>query len=157
MTNKYINFYNNLVKLARNKNLYRDFTSQDTFVDRLILLLFHFAFFLNIFKSNNNKKTLQETFDFFFKQIELNLREMGYGDPTVNKRMKSYINIFYSILSEIDDWDKINKIQKNQIISKYIKINKKTLIFSDYFNNYRDYLKNNTLNSLLKGVIKPNF
>ena len=157
MNNKYINIYNNLVKLARNKILYHDFTSQDTFVDRLMLLLFHFAFFLNIFKKNNNKKILQEIFDFFFKQIELNLREMGYGDPTVNKRMKSYVNIFYSILNEIHDWDKMTNIQKNQIINKYIKINKKSLVMIGYFNNYRDYLKNNTLNSLIKGVINHHF
>jgi hypothetical protein len=33
----------------------------------------------------------------------------------------------------------------------------KTLLLSEYFENYRDYLKKNTFNSLLKGVIKPNF
>ena len=27
----------------------------------------------------------------------------------------------------------------------------------EYFNNYREYLRNNTFNSLLKGVIKSNF
>ena len=55
MNNKYINFYNNLVHLTRNKMLYKAFTRQDTFSDRLVIFLFHFAFFLNVFKSNLNK------------------------------------------------------------------------------------------------------
>ena len=74
MNNKYINFYNNLVSLTRNKTIYKEFTKQDTFSDRLVLLLFHFAFFLSIFKSNVSKNTLQEIFDYFFKQLELSIR-----------------------------------------------------------------------------------
>ena len=75
MNNKYINFYNNLVNLTRNKILYKEFTKRDTFSDRLVIFLFHFAFFLNIFKSEVKKNTLQELFDFFFKQLELSIRE----------------------------------------------------------------------------------
>ena len=44
MNNNYINFYNNLIHLTRNKNLYKDFTNHDTFSDRLVIFLFHFAF-----------------------------------------------------------------------------------------------------------------
>ena len=32
MNNKYINIYNNLVNLTRNKDLYRNFEKQDTFL-----------------------------------------------------------------------------------------------------------------------------
>jgi len=39
---------NNLVKLTRNKDLYKNFENQDTFSDRLIFFLLHFAFFLKI-------------------------------------------------------------------------------------------------------------
>ena len=34
------------LKLSTNKDLYKHFTSQDTFSDRLVLLLLHFAFIL---------------------------------------------------------------------------------------------------------------
>ena len=51
MNNKYINIYNNLVNLTRNKALYKNFIKQDTFSDRLILFLLHFAFFLKVFKN----------------------------------------------------------------------------------------------------------
>ena len=40
MNDNYINFYNNLVQLTRNKKLYEDFTKQDTFFDRLTIFLF---------------------------------------------------------------------------------------------------------------------
>ena len=153
----YINFYNNLVHLTRNKILYKDFTSQDTFSDRLIIFLFHFAFFLNVFKSDSRKDTLQRVFDYIFKQLEISIREIGYGDASINKKMKNYINIFYSILKKIEKWDNINKNSQKAIIDEYLGFKSKTLLLPEYFENFRDYLKNNTFNSLLKGVIKPNF
>ena len=153
----YINFYNNLVHLTRNKTLYKDFTSQDTFSDRLVFFLFHFAFFLNVFKSDSTKDTLQTVFDFIFKQLEISIREIGYGDASINKKMKNYINIFYSILNKVEKWDNLNKNSQNDIFEEYLSFKSKTLLLPEYFENYRDYLKKNTFNSLLKGVIKPNF
>ena len=45
MSLKYTNLYNNLIKLTTNKKLYEGLTKQDTFEDRLVLFLIHFAFF----------------------------------------------------------------------------------------------------------------
>ena len=157
MDNKYINFYNNLVHLTRNKILYKDFTSQDTFSDRLVIFLFHFAFFLNVFKSNFNKNILQTVFDYVFKQLEISIREIGYGDVSINKKMKNYVNTFYSILNEIERWEDLDIDSQNLIFEDYLNIKKESLILTKYFENYRNYLKENTFNSLLKGVIKPSF
>ena len=41
MKSEYLNIYNNLIKLTRNKNLYSSLKNNDTFSDRLIILLFH--------------------------------------------------------------------------------------------------------------------
>ena len=155
--NNYINFYNNLVYLTRNKKLYNNFTSQDTFSDRLIIFLFHFAFFLNLFKSENNKKSLQDVFDFIFKQLELSIREIGYGDASINKRMKTYVNSFYKILNKIESWESLETSSQNDIFKDFLDIKNDNSILTEYFNNYRNFLKKNTLNSLLKGVIKPKF
>ena len=157
MNISYINFYNNLVHLTRNKILYKDFTSQDTFSDRLVIFLFHFAFFLNVFKSNFNKNILQTVFDYVFKQLEISIREIGYGDVSINKKMKNYVNTFYSILNEIERWEDLDIDSQNLIFEDYLNIKKESLILTKYFENYRNYLKKNTLNSLLKGVIKPSF
>ena len=32
---------------------------------------------------------------------------MGYGDVSINKNMKKYVNFFYDILSKIDNWDEL--------------------------------------------------
>ena len=157
MNNKYINFYNNLVNLTRNKNLYKQFTIQDTFSDRLIIFLFHFAFFMNVYKHESSKITLQEVFDYTFKQLELSIREIGYGDASINKKMKDYINIFYSILNKVEKWSKYDKETQNLIFDDYLNLKKNNPIFSDYFNKYIIYLKKNSFNSMIKGVIKPNF
>ena len=101
MNKDFTNFYNNLVHLTRNKNIYKDLINKDSYSDRLIIFLFHFAFFLNVFKSNSSKKSLQDIFDHIFKQLETSIREIGYGDASINKKMKDYINIFYSILDKM--------------------------------------------------------
>ena len=154
MNNKLINIYNTLVNLSRNKNLYKSFTKMDTFSDRLILLLFHFAFFLKIYSKDNDKKTLQDIYDYFFRQLELSIREIGYGDVSINKKMKDYINTFHSIISKIETWDNINVEQKNSIINSFLNISDKSHNLVNYFDNYNKNLLNNSLNSFIKGVIK---
>ena len=108
---KYINIYNNLIKLTRNKSLYENININETFSMRLIIFLMHFAFFLKIFKNNCSKKTMQEIYDFIFRQIETSIREIGYGDVSINKKMKDYLNIFYKLIENIDKWKEIDNNQ----------------------------------------------
>tara|TARA_B110000977_G_C10856547_1_gene407960 strand:+ start:295 stop:762 length:468 start_codon:yes stop_codon:yes gene_type:complete len=154
MNKKYINIYNNLVKLTRNKDLYKGFTNQDTFSDRLIFFLFHFAFFLKIYKENNDKKLLQEIYDYTFRQIELSIREIGYGDQSINKKMKDYLNLFYGMIDKIHDWENLSIKSKRDIIQTFLHnaVNIEYLV--DYFEKYRFNLTKNTLNSYIKGVVK---
>ena len=157
MNNKYINIYNNLVNLTRNKELYKNFFKQDTFSDRLIFFLFHFAFFLKVFKKNNKKKILQEIYDQIFKYLELSVREMGYGDATINKKMKNYLNTFHSILEQINDWEIASDSHKTKVLFDFLNIDSKTSNLIDYFDNYIINLSNNTLNFYIKGVDKDKF
>ena len=106
MKNNYIYLYNNLIKLSTNKDLYKNFNRQDTFSDRLVIFLLHFSFILKNFKNKSNSIILQEIYDFNFRQLELSIREIGYGDQTINKKMKDYINLFHSMVSEVHFWDK---------------------------------------------------
>ena len=153
----YINIYNNLVKLSRNKDLYKSFLKQDTFSDRLIFFLFHFAFFLKVFKKNNKKDLLQDIYDEIFKYLELSIREMGYGDATINKKMKNYLNIFHLILDQISNWEDVSDSSKSKILSNFLETEKKTSNLIIYFDNYINNLLNNTLNFYIKGVVKDKF
>ena len=151
----YIYFYNKLIQLTTNKTLYKSLNKQDSFNDRLLLLLFHFAFFLKVFKSKENEKKLQEIYDFNFRQLELSIREIGYGDQSINKKMKDYINVFHAIVSDIHFWDNLEDIKKKEIIAKFLENFKNTEELVDYFNDYYLNLSKNTLNSYLKSVINP--
>ena len=157
MNNDYLNIYNNLVKLTRNKNLYYNLKNNDTFSDRLIILLFHFGFFLKHFKSTLSKDESQNLFDFFIRQIELSIREIGYGDVSINKKMKDYVNLFYSILEKIDIWSSLDQSKKTLIISEFININKDNDFFVLYFNKYEDFLINNSLKIFTKDIIDLKF
>ena len=107
MNKNYINIYNNLINYTRNKDLYTSLNRKDNFSDRLRLFLLHFAFFLKNFKNKENKEVLQEIYDFNFRQLELSIREIGYGDQSINKKMKIYINLFHSIIDAIFIFGKI--------------------------------------------------
>ena len=155
MDYKYINIYNNLVALTRNKNLYINFKEQDAFSDRLIFLLLHFAFFLKVFKKDNDKEVLQDIYDFIFRQLELSIREIGYGDQSINKKMKDYLNLFYSMLDKIHYWEVSSIDQKRTILLAFLDKKADIIFLSDYFEKYYLNLLNNTLNSYIKGVIKP--
>tara|TARA_Y100000590_G_scaffold10184_1_gene12514 strand:+ start:3794 stop:4267 length:474 start_codon:yes stop_codon:yes gene_type:complete len=157
MNNNYINIYNNLVNLTRNKNLYKNFSTQDTFSDRLIFFMFHFAFFLKVFKKDNKKKILQEIYDQIFKYLELSVREIGYGDASINKKMKNYLNMFHSILEQINNWENISHSHKNKVITDFLNIDKNVYNLVDYFDNYIVNLSNNSLNFYIKGVVKDKF
>ena len=45
---------------------------------------------------------MQNLYDYVFKQLEISIREIGYGDASINKKMKNYINLFYSIINQIE-------------------------------------------------------
>ena len=65
---------------------------------------------------------MQDLYDYIFRQIELDIREIGYGDQSVNKKMKTYINMLYSIIDKINNWEKLINDDKVRIINIYIEI-----------------------------------
>ena len=157
MNSEYLNIYNNLIKLTRNKNLYLNLERNDEFSDRLLFLMFHFALFLKKFKSEINKKKSQELFDFFVRQIELSIREIGYGDVSVNKKMKEYVNMFYAILDKIEVTDMSIEENIANFFRKIFNLDKNIKFYADYYKKYSEYLSNNTLNNFTKDIRNHNF
>ncbi|WP_435089081.1 ubiquinol-cytochrome C chaperone family protein [Candidatus Pelagibacter bacterium nBUS_29] len=152
MSKKYLNIYNNLIKLTRNKDLYKSLDRDDNFSDRLTLFLLHFAFFLKNFKNEENKIILQEIYDFNFRQLELSIREIGYGDQSINKKMKDYINLFHAMVSEIHFWRNLTRTQKIEKFSIFLSDFKEKHHLLDYFELFNEDLSKKTLNSYLKSV-----
>ena len=153
MKSGFINFYNNLIKLTTNKSLYDGIISkQDSFGDRLTIFLIHFAFILKEFKNSENEKKLQELYDFNFRQLELSIREIGYGDQSINKKMKDYINVFHAIVSEIHFWNNLKMIDKEKKLSLFLDNFNNINYLVEYFEDFRVNLSKNTLNSYIKSV-----
>ncbi len=155
MKEKYLYIYNNLINYSRNKVLYKNLNRDDAFSDRLTLFLLHFAFFLKNFKNEENKIILQEIYDYNFRQLELSIREIGYGDQSINKKMKDYINLFHSMVSEIHFWNNLSKSQKLKKISFFLSDFHNNDDLLKYFDEFDQNLSKKTLNSYLKSVSNP--
>ena len=155
MKSEYLTIYNNLINFTRNKDLYKSLNREDKFSDRLTLFLLHFAFFLRNFKNEENKIILQEIYDFNFRQLELSIREIGYGDQSINKKMKDYINLFHSMVSEIHFWQDLTRKQKVEKFSIFLDDFKEIDELLDYFELFHEDLSKKTLNFYLKSVSNP--
>lgn len=114
--------YDKILIKSRNLNLYKTCNINDSLQNKIILLLVLFSFVFNKLKKKNLKFT-QNLFDYIFLKIETDLREIGFGDIFINKKMKMIINKFYSILLNFKDFDSKRKSEKLKIIVKLLDFN----------------------------------
>ena len=136
--------YNIILILSRNIFFYDKICLPDTYQSRIHLMLFHFAIILLVFKKRNIKFD-QFQYDFFFRNIEYNLRELGFGDVSVNTKMKDLNKISYDILLKIEE--------KNNVNCKNFNLN--PIIIYKYFNNIKP--TNNTRINEFKMYFKSFF
>ena len=121
-------------------------------------MFIHFSLIMIIFKKKG-QKFYQDSYDSLFNNIENNLRELGFGDVSVNKKMKDLNKILYDILLKVDlgHSEKLN-IDKN-LIFKYFKElensnDQKYMLFEDYFKKFYDYCFDISLNNMIRDVGK---
>ena len=141
-----------MIKLTRNKNLY-NVNKKDSFYDRMIILFLHLSFLLKNYKNTETKKNLQNFFDYCIRQIELSIREVGYGDATINKKMKDYVNLLFSIIDKVDSWESQNDDEKIVILKLYIDNDENYEFYLNYFEKYRLFLSKNTFKNLSKDIL----
>ena len=158
--------YNNILLLSRNKLFYTKLNLADTFHNRINLIFIHISFlFIKIKQKNQNKiykVFYQKMFDLIFNKIELNMREIGYGDVVINKNMRFLVKSFYNILLYCENYNKKNENSKNLFLDKYLdqeNINKITdnddLI--EYFDKYYAFCLDLSSDSVLKGDFNFNY
>ena len=82
-------------------------------------MFFHYSIILIISKKKQYK-TDQKNYNNLFYSIENNLRELGFGDISVNKKMKDLNKIFYDILIKLNNGKKDLRLNKD-IFIKYFK------------------------------------
>ncbi len=137
--------------------MFKNIENNDLFSDRLFLFLVHFAFFLKYYKKHSTKKEIQEIYDYIFREIETSIREIGYGDMSINKRMKEYINLFHLIISKTDVWENLENDKKTIFLSNYLNLGSELDYLIKYFDKYMLYVSNNALNFSSKDVLSFNF
>ena len=114
-------------------------------------------FFLKVYKEEVSKKEAQEIFDFVIRQIELSIREIGYGDVSVNKKMKDYINLLFSIIEIVDTWESLQNSKKTSLIADYINIDAHNDLFVKYFDKFVEFLAKNPLKIFTKDILEFKF
>ena len=87
---------------------------------------------------NKGDKFDQNSYDSLFHNIEYNLRELGFGDVTVNKKMKEFNKISYDILLKINKGKNDNFEMSFKLISSYFNVfeeenSEKYIEFNKYF------------------------
>ena len=149
--------------LSRNIFFYKKISLPDNFETRIYLMFMHFSIMMIISK-NKGKKFDQKSYDLLFYNIENNMRELGYGDVAVNKKMKELNKILYDILLkiELDNKDE-NTFKINQkLVSKYfeqLKNPKSTefVRFESYFLNFFNFCFEIPLDNMVRDAIKFKF
>ena len=149
--------YNILLQLSRNIFFYKKIQLLDSFETRIYLMLFHFSILMIIYKKKG-KKFEQFEYDNLFHNIENNLRELGFGDVSVNKKMKDLNKLLYDILLKInnnsDDGFELN----TKLILKYFDYlkdekNPKMRDFERYFNQFYKFCFELPLQNMIRGSI----
>lgn len=114
-------FYNNIVLLARNENLYVEAGVPDTLDGRFELIILHCHFFVKrLLKIGPEEKLFaQNLINFMFKDFDRSLREIGVGDLSVGKRVKFMVSAYYGRVNAYER--ALNKNNKN--ISKVLEKN----------------------------------
>jgi len=123
-------------------------------------MFFHFSILMIVTKKKGSKFD-QKLYDLLFHNIENNLRELGFGDVSVNKKMKEFNKILYDILLKID-LEKVDNYNFNiniELIKKYFSLNDPKMTvqlgyLKEYFVNFFDFCFEQSLNNMLKDLDK---
>ena len=158
--------YHAILLLSRNDLFYTKFHLTDTFQNRIHLIFIHISFlFIKIKKkklSRIYKIFYQRIFDLTFNKIEQNMREIGFGDVTVNKNMRFLVKNFYNILLYCENYNKKKLNSKNMFFIKYLE--QKGIIKTpnnvpliDYFDKYQAFCFDLNSDSVLRGELNFNY
>ena len=149
--------YNILLKLSRNIFFYKKIQLNDSFETRIFLMFFHFSILMIIFKKKGEKFD-QDEYDNVFNSIEYNLRELGFGDVSVNKKMKDFNKILYDILLKIDNNSEYDFKLNKKLVTKYFSSLKgendpKTVDFERYFDKFYKFCFELPLQNMIREAL----
>lgn len=117
-------------------------------------MFLHYSIILFILKFRKEKPD-QENYNNFFANIENDLRELGYGDISVNKKMKEINKIFYDILLKINSNSSSFKLNKNLVFTYFNifqKSEEKWKKFDLYFDKFYKFCFDKSSINMIKEI-----
>ena len=149
--------YNILLTLSRNIFFYKNIKLLDNFETRLYLIFVHLSILMIIYR-NRDSKFNQKLYDSLFHNIENDQRELGFGDVTVNKKMKEFNKISYDILLKINKSNMKSFEMNFKLISSYFMVFDgekcpKYIEFSNYFSKFYKYCFGLPLDNMLSKLL----
>ena len=142
--------------MSRNLFFYTKINLKDTFETRVYLMFIHYSIILLIYNQKKIKFN-QDNYDDLFYSIENNLRELGFGDVSVNKKMKDLNKVFYDILLKLNTQKKNFKTNKKLILKYFNDFNMQKSenyeLFSQYLINFFKYCFELPINSVIEEAI----
>ena len=149
--------YNILLTLSRNIFFYKNIKLLDNFETRLYLIFVHLSILMIIYR-NRDSKFNQNLYDSLFHNIENDQRELGFGDVTVNKKMKEFNKISYDILLKINKSNMKSFEMNFKLISSYFMVFDgekcpKYIEFSNYFSKFYKYCFGLPLDNMLSKLL----
>ena len=127
------NLYNKKLGEARNPEIFSKYL-EDNLNNKLLIFLIYWTNVFNKIKKDDPE--YQKLFDYIFHRIETDLREIGYGDMSVNKKMKVIVTKFYSILIDFKDFESQSLELKISNIKKYFPNIREIEQFSSHLDVY---------------------
>ncbi len=101
---KSFDLYCRIVNTSRNPDLFINFDIEDTVDGRFDCIALHLGLFIRRLQKEDNTKDLLETIlSAFVSDMDRNLREMGVGDLSVGKQVKSMASVQSSRFARLDN------------------------------------------------------
>ena len=122
-------------------------------------MFFHYSIILFVDKIKG-KKPDQLNYNNLFFTIENNLRELGFGDVSVNKKMKELNKIFYDILLKLTNKQTDFIMNKDLILKYFENLNnndKKRTQFEFYLTKFFNFCFELSSNNMIKEIQKFKF
>ena len=113
-------FYNNVVSLARNEDLYVKGGVPDTIDGRFELIVLHCHLFIKRLISIGHEEKLfsQRLINYMVTDFDRSLREIGVGDLSVGKKVKFMVSAYYGRANAYDRAIKENNKDLASVLKK---------------------------------------
>ena len=136
-TKKIKDILNNIIEISYSNSFNNNFSIPKNFYSRYeIIVILIFLLYMRFKNEKKNKIKIQIIYDNLFEYIDYSLREIGTGDLSVGKKVKTMARVFSLRIQTYEDSISIDFKNIKKPIKKYIYRNKVKKRNLDKFYNY---------------------